>query len=91
VEGADQRRGHRSIDGALRVPLLKGIASLLEAEGFIAASVRALMTRLSHGGGMAPKVYHTPEETAAWARELLGDPGLTAVELVEVIRRVREG
>lgn len=74
-------------------PSLRGMGTLLEAEGFIAASVRALLSRLHHrhAHGIAPKVFRTPEEVAPWAAELLADPEITAGGLAEAIRVAREG
>lgn len=72
-------------------PDLGGIATLLEAEGFIAASARAIMMRLHRGAGRtAPKVVRSIDEAAAWAKEILGDAGLDATEMAGVIRTVRE-
>lgn len=67
----------------------KGMATLIEAEGFVAATVRSIMTRLQGGG--AARVFRTTAETASWAAALLDDPELTADGLAEVIRRAREG
>jgi hypothetical protein len=74
-------------------PALRGMGTLLEAEGFIAASVRALVSRMhqKHARGMAPKMFRTPEEAAPWAAELLGDPEVTAARLAEAIREARAG
>jgi hypothetical protein len=69
-------------------PLLKGIATLHEAEGFIAASVRAVMTGLHPGG--APKIFRAAAPAAAWAAELLEDPGLTTAGLVAAISAAQE-
>jgi hypothetical protein len=62
----------------------RGMATLIEAEGFIAASIRSIMTRLR--GGKHTKVIRTMDEAAAWAAELLEDPGLTAEGLAEAIQ-----
>lgn len=69
-------------------PRLKGIATLHEAEGFIAASVRAVMTGLHTGG--PPKVFRSTADAAAWASALLGDPELTAAALTAAIRTARD-
>ncbi len=75
-----------------RGPSLKGVGTLLEAEGFIAAAARAIMTRLhhKHAHGMAPRVFRSPGEAASWAAELLQDPQLTVGGLLEAIRQARE-
>ncbi|WP_437808179.1 hypothetical protein [Sorangium sp. So ce1078] len=72
---------------------LKGMATLVEAEGFIAASVRAIMMRLQARGtqGPAPNVFRTPAEAAAWAAAVLQDREVTPEELAEAIRAAREG
>ncbi len=66
-----------------------GMATLIEAEGFIAASVRSIMTRLQ--GGKTSKVVRTTDEAATWAAELLADPGLTGEGLAAAIRTAQEG
>ena len=68
---------------------LRGTATLVESEGFIAASVRSLMTRLYTR--RAPNVFRTAAEVAAWAAALLGDPELTPAGVAEAIRVAREG
>ncbi|WP_437577459.1 hypothetical protein [Sorangium sp. So ce887] len=72
---------------------LKGMATLIEAEGFIAASVRAIMMRLQARGtqGPAPNVFRTPAEVAAWAAAVLQDWEVTPERLAEAIRVAREG
>ncbi|WP_437736283.1 hypothetical protein [Sorangium sp. So ce1335] len=72
---------------------LKGIATLIEAEGFIAASVRALMMRLQARGtqGPPPNIFRTPAEVAAWAAALLQDREVTPEQLAEAIHVAREG
>ncbi|AUX28254.1 MULTISPECIES: hypothetical protein [Sorangium] len=71
---------------------MKGIATLVEAEGFIAASVRAIMMRLQPHGtqGPAPNIFRTPAEVAAWAAAVLQDREVTPEELAEAIRVARE-
>lgn len=72
---------------------LKGLATLIEAEGFIAASVRAMMMRLQSRGSRAPTqhFFRTAAEVAAWAAPLLEDRQITGEKLAEVIRLAREG
>ncbi|WP_437632426.1 hypothetical protein [Sorangium sp. So ce854] len=72
---------------------LKGMATLVEAEGFIAASVRAIMMRLQSRGaqGPAPNVFRTPAELAVWAAAVLQDREVTPERLAEAIRLAREG
>lgn len=71
---------------------LKGIATLIEAEGFIAASVRSIMMLLQARGAQAPAptFFRTPAEVAAWAARLLDDREVTAEKVAEVIRMARE-
>ncbi len=61
----------------------KGMGTLIEAEGFVAATVRSVMTRLRHAS--AATVFRTVDETAAWAAQLLGDRELTAAGLQAAI------
>lgn len=68
---------------------LRGTATLVESEGFIAASVRSIMMALSTG--RAPNVFRTTGELATWAATLLKDPELTAAGLAEAIRAARDG
>lgn len=69
---------------------LKGVATLLEAEGFIAASVRAIMSRLHlNDPGGAPNIFAKTTQAAAWAAALLKDPELTSHGLAEAIRLAR--
>ncbi|XXT21548.1 hypothetical protein WME94_08305 [Sorangium sp. So ce429] len=72
---------------------LKGMATLIEAEGFIAASVRAVMMRLQARGtqGPAPNIFRTPADVAAWAAAVLQDREVTPETLAEAIRVAREG
>ncbi|XXT24031.1 hypothetical protein WME94_21055 [Sorangium sp. So ce429] len=72
---------------------LKGMATLIEAEGFIAASVRAIMMRLQARGtqGPPPNIFRTPAEVATWAAAVLQDREVTPEELAEAIRVAREG
>lgn len=75
-----------------RPPALLGVGRLLEAEGFIAAAVRALMTRLhqKNAHGKAPNMFGKVEEAASWAAELLGDREITPAGLADAIRAARE-
>lgn len=71
---------------------LKGVATLIEAEGFIAASVRAIMMRVQNRGmqGPPPTIFRTPAEVAVWAAGLLQDREVTPEGLAEAIRVARE-
>jgi hypothetical protein len=81
---AAMERTHRVPEGPFR-----GMATLIEAEGFIAATVRSIMTRLQGGGG--GNVFRTADEVAAWAAALLDDPGFTAEGFAEALREARQG
>ncbi|WP_437923777.1 hypothetical protein WMF37_32790 [Sorangium sp. So ce291] len=72
---------------------LKGIATLIESEGFVAASVRAIMMRLQARGtqGPPPNIFRTPAEVAAWAAAVLQDREVTPEDVAEAIRVAREG
>lgn len=70
----------------------QGMATLLEAEGFVAASVRAIMMRLhARSEPVAPNVFGATAEAADWAATLLKDPDITQVGLADAIRAAREG
>lgn len=71
----------------------RGMAVLLEFEGFIAASVRAIMMRLHSIAAREdpPLVFGASDKAARWASALLNDPKITATALAEVIRVAREG
>jgi hypothetical protein len=69
--------------------LFRGMATLIEAEGFIAASVRSIMTRLHPRDAGAPCVFSRPTDAAAWASSLLADPEITSAGLMEAIRTAR--
>ncbi|WP_437761340.1 hypothetical protein WMF27_05270 [Sorangium sp. So ce281] len=68
---------------------LRGTATLVESEGFVAASVRSIMMMLHTG--RAPNVFRTTGDLATWAATLLKDPELTAAGIAEAIRMAREG
>jgi hypothetical protein len=67
----------------------KGMATLIEAQGFIAASVRSIMMRLHPREAGAPAVFNKPADAAAWASGLLDDPEITTAGLMEAIRTAR--
>ncbi|MGC4067183.1 MAG: hypothetical protein QM784_21590 [Polyangiaceae bacterium] len=67
----------------------KGMATLIEAEGFIAASVRSIMMRLQPREAGAPAVFGKPADAAAWAAGLLEDPEITTAGLMEALRTAR--
>jgi len=73
-------------------PALRGVGTFLEAQGFIAATVFAIVSRIhqKHAVGMAPKLFRTVEEGAAWAAEVLGDPEITPATLAAAIGGARE-
>lgn len=74
-------------------PTLKGMGTLLEAQGFIAASIRSILLRAHQreARGAGPKVFRAVDEAALWAAELLGDPGITTEALAGAIRAARAG
>lgn len=74
-----------------RVPGVKGVATIHEGGGFIGASIRALVSRMSLlRRGEPLRFFGSPAEAAAWAAELLGAPGVTGEGLAEAIRAARE-
>lgn len=72
---------------------LAGTATLLEAHGFIAATVRSIISRVSqrHARGLGVKVFCAADDAALWAAELLADPAITTEGLAEAIRAARAG
>ena len=85
----DKTRRAMTLAASTRHPRCLGIATLLEAQGFIAASVRSIMTRLHAGGGA--NVFGSTAEAASWAAPLLLDSAITSAALAEAIRASREG
>jgi hypothetical protein len=67
-------------------PHLRGTATLIEAEGFIAATVRSVMTRF-HGGAVN---FQSVPEASKWVATLLNDPVFTPAFLSDAIRAARE-
>jgi hypothetical protein len=73
------------------VPGLLGVATLYEGSGFVAAAIRAIVTRIRQPGqGGATRFFRSGEEAASWAAELLRQPELTGQALANAIREVRE-
>ncbi len=73
------------------VPGVKGIGTLYEGSGFIAASVRSVVARVQFvRTGERLHFFGKPEEAAAWAATLLAAE-ITGDTLAEAIRQVREG
>lgn len=72
---------------------LAGTATLLEAHGFIAATVRSILSRVyqRHARRLGVKVFCAADEAALWAAELLRDPAITSEGLAEAIRTARAG
>jgi hypothetical protein len=70
---------------------LKGMATLFESEGFIAASIRAVMMRLAALSGQdVPNTFGNATTAAAWAAMRLSDPTITALKLNEAINVARK-
>jgi hypothetical protein len=81
----------RAMVASTRAPegIFRGMGTLLEAEGFIAASARAIVARI-HRFDVA-NIFRTVDEAAAWAARVLDDPGHTAEGLAAAIRTARGG
>ncbi len=72
-------------------PRVAGVGTLFEGSGFIAAFVRALMSRLQRHSARVPmRVFRTAAEAADWASDLLRDPGISGERLTAAIRAARE-
>ncbi|WP_437799146.1 hypothetical protein [Sorangium sp. So ce693] len=91
LTGPPDEASRAAMQRAARSPSrhLRGTATLVESEGFIASSVRSIMMALTTG--RAPNVFRTIGELATWAATLLKDPELTAAGLAEAIRVARKG
>ncbi|WP_437486794.1 hypothetical protein WME75_04530 [Sorangium sp. So ce1014] len=89
--GPPDEESRAAMQRAARSPSrhLRGTATLVEAEGFIAASVRSIMMRLQ--SRQAPNLFRTADEVATWAAALLEDPELTPAGVAEAIRVARAG
>lgn len=80
---AMSRVGNSSSDG------LRGMATLVEAEGFIAATAQMVaMPFMSQGSG---NVFRSPSKAADWAASLLGDPDLSTDGLARAIALLQGG
>jgi hypothetical protein len=66
----------------------RGMATLIESEGFIAASVRAIMMRIHSIASREdpPLVFGSVVKAARWASELLDDDEITWLSLAEAVR-----
>jgi hypothetical protein len=98
VVPADRTRGPdgHTVDAMARtasspVSRCKGVATLIESEGFIAASVRALMMRIHSMARREdlPLVFGTATKAAKWAAALLDDPTIDSLSLASAIRHAR--
>lgn len=71
----------------------QGMAVLLESEGSIAASVRAIMMRIHSIAAREdpPLVFGSTDKAARWAAKLLSDPEITETSLAEAMRIARDG
>jgi len=71
----------------------KGMATLIQSEGFVAASIRAIMMRIHSIAARndPPLVFGTLTKAASWAAALLDDPEITSTLLGEAISVAREG
>ena len=69
------------------------MATLLEAEGFVAASVRSIMMPFYAVSAREEPaiVFGSTAKAAAWGAALLADPEITSASLTEVIRLARVG
>jgi hypothetical protein len=70
---------------------LRGMGTLIQAEGFVAASIRSIIMRLNVlTGNGAPNLFETATRAAEWASAVLGDPEISGVQLATAIRAVQE-
>jgi|GEM_PF-1840724 len=70
---------------------LKGMGTLIQAEGFVAASIRSIIMRLNVlTGNGAPNVFETVNKAAEWAAKLLSDPEVSGERLANAVRVAQE-
>ncbi len=70
---------------------LLGVATLYEGSGFLAAAIRAIVTRIRQPAqGEATRFFRSAGEAASWASGLLGQPELTGQALAGAIRKSRQ-
>lgn len=72
------------------IPGVRGVGTIYEGGGFIAASIRALVSRMQLlKKGETMRFFRTSHEAAVWAAQTLGAPGLSAEGLDAAIREAR--
>ncbi len=70
---------------------LKGMGTLIQAEGFVAASIRSIIMRLDVLTGKgAPNLFETANKAAEWASQVLGDSEVSGIKLANAIRVAQE-
>jgi hypothetical protein len=88
----DETRAAMAHATANPVPGMMGAGTLYEGGGFIAASIRAMVSRLQLlRTGERLVFFRSTDEAAAWAAETLAAKELTGEGLAEAIRTVRAG
>lgn len=70
---------------------LRGMGTLILAEGFLAASVRSIMTRLNVLiGSNATNLFETPGKAADWVIQVTGDSEVSSVKLAKAIQLAQD-
>ncbi len=87
----DETRAALAHATAHPVPGMRGAGTLYEGDGFIAASIRAMVSRLQLlRTGERLVFFRSADEAAAWAAALLGSREITGPGLAEAIQKARE-
>lgn len=69
---------------------LKGMGTFIQAEGFVAATIRSVIMRLNVlTGNGAPNVFETAAKAAEWAAKVLSDSEISSTKLAYAIRNAQ--
>ncbi len=71
---------------------LRGMGTFIQAEGFVAATIRSVIMRLNVlTGNGSPNVFETASKAAEWAVKVLGDTEISGTKLANAIRDAEGG
>ena len=70
---------------------LKGMGTFIQAEGFVAATIRSVIMRLNVlTGDGAQNLFETASKAAEWAAKVLDDSEISGAKLTNAIRTAHE-